>query len=134
MTATAALDSITGEPVGSVTGVPAGQRVSALLGVPARASTPAERFAVGWLRPTGDPAIAQQRLDRWCTRIADGRPERVAEILAEHGLTLDQWRSGLRDVTAVPGEPPPRWARDALTLLAMVGHDLSLIHISEPTR
>ncbi|HZM67638.1 MAG TPA: DUF4135 domain-containing protein [Nakamurella sp.] len=139
MTATAALDSITGEPVGSVTGEPdgaitgepvgsvtgvlAGQRVSALLGVLARASTPAERFAGGWLRPTGDPAIAQQRLDRWCTRIADGRPERVAEILAEHGLTLDQWRSGLRDVTAVPGEPPPRWARDALTLLAMVGHD-----------
>lgn len=109
MTSTVAVRSATGVPRASV------------LGLLARASSPAERIAGGWLAPTGDPALAQIRLDRWQQRIADGRAERVLEVLSEHGLTLDEWRASLGDVTVKPGEPLPIWTQDALTLLDLVG-------------
>ncbi len=92
-----------------------------LLAVLARASTPAERIAGGWLRPTGDTALTEERLDRWSRRVAAGHPEQVVEVLQEHGVSLDQWRIGLSDVTAVPGESLPTWAQDAITLLNLVG-------------
>lgn len=87
----------------------------------ARAASPAERIAGGWLRPSGDPVVGELRLLRWTQRIADGRPDRVAEILAEHGFTLDQWRIGLGGVAVRPGEPLPAWVSDALMLLDLVG-------------
>jgi hypothetical protein len=68
---------------------------------------------------------------RWFHRIADGRPERMAEILEEHGLTPDQWRTGLGEVTAVPGEPLPTWVQDAMALLQLVGSEAEL---PEPPR
>ena len=109
MTTTPSLDSATG------------QRGRELLAVLARAATPAERIAGGWLRPTGETPLAEERLERWSHRVGGGQPERVAEVLAELGVSLDQWRIGLSDVTAVPGEPLPTWAQDAMTLLNLVG-------------
>ena len=87
----------------------------------ARASSPAERIAGGWLRPSADRTVAELRFARWSRRIADGRPGRIADILAEHGFTAEQWRAGLGEVQVQAGEPLPGWARDALTLLDLVG-------------
>lgn len=92
-----------------------------LLRALARAASPAERIAGGWLRPSDDRTAAELRFARWSRRIADGRPDRIADILAEHGFTIDQWRAGLGDVTVQADEPLPDWARDALMLLDLIG-------------
>ena len=83
--------------------------VAALLGALARGVEPGRadrrRLAPADRRSGGGASERLAVAGR--TRIADGRPERVAEILAEHGLTLEQWRAGLGDVIGVPGEPLP---------------------------
>jgi hypothetical protein len=130
MTAAVALGSVAPERSGSAPGSAGSVAArAAMLDVLARAASPAERIAGGWLRPSGEPAVAELRLARWSQRIADGRPERIAEILTEHGFTPGQWLVGLGDVTAEPGEPLPQWARDALTLLEMVGSEPGPHHV-----
>lgn len=100
-----------------------GPAVPSMLSVLARASSPAERIAGGWLRPGGDPLVAELRLACWTKRIAGDRPERVAELLAQRGLSIDQWHVGLGDVQAVAGGQLPGWALDAMTLIEAIGSE-----------
>jgi hypothetical protein len=81
MTAAVALGSVAPERSGSAPGSAGSVAArAAMLDVLARAASPAERIAGGWLRPSGEPAVAELRLARWSQRIADGRPDRIAEI------------------------------------------------------
>jgi hypothetical protein len=94
----------------------------ALLDVLARAASPAERLAGGWLRVVDEPTpLATRRLERWIDRVADGDRIRATAILAERGLSVESWRLAQAHVTAVPGQPQPEWARDARRLLELVG-------------
>lgn len=91
-----------------------------VLGILARASSPGERIAGGWLR-AGDPATAHERLAGWMQKVADGRGDAIADILDELGHTLDEWCAGLADATVVAGEPLPEWAEHAVTLFGLLG-------------
>lgn len=86
----------------------------------ARAASPDERLAGGWLA-VADNGSGVARYDAWLHRIADGRPERAAEILALRGLDRDSFTAGLSDVVPVPGAPLPAWACAVLELFAAAG-------------
>jgi hypothetical protein len=93
-----------------------------ILAALARASSPAERRAGGWLRPVegaDERAEADRRFARWAARVAGPRAERLPGVLAELGCTHDQWRRALTDVEVVPEGERPDWADDAVRLLAM---------------
>lgn len=95
-----------------------------LLGILARASSPGERLAGGWLRPV-DNGSGGRRFDAWRRAVADDDPGRAEAVLAARGLTPDDWRRALNDVDAVPGEPLPVWARHATALLDRCGEPIS---------
>lgn len=97
-----------------------------LLTVLARASTPVERLRQSWLAPT-DPDLGRARFHQWLQAVADGDAERARRVLAERGLTVDQWRTALGGVrlatgiragddVTIDGTDLPEWVTDALAL------------------
>lgn len=94
-----------------------------LLSVLARAASPDERRAGGWLRAIPGDGHAHKRYRHWAARVADGDEARARQILAARGLTPQTWRDSLREVevdTTVASTAWPAWARTVVELLEMV--------------
>lgn len=83
-----------------------------LLDILARACTPLERVESAWLRCV-DQYRANQRFATWLTLVADGNPERGAQLLRSRGVSVEQWIQGLGTVEAVDDRDLPDWARTA---------------------
>ena len=99
-----------------------------LLSVLARAASPDERRAGGWLRaiPTD---VAEARYQQWAARVTDGDEARARQILAVRGLTPQAWCDSLREVavdTTVVSTAWPAWARAVVELLEMVPREGAL--------
>lgn len=89
-----------------------------LLGVLARASSPQERRAGGWLAQA-DRTSGARRYRAWLDLVAGGDPGRGVDVLRARGLDVEEFVRSLGNASPVPGAALPDWAQAARDL---VGH------------
>jgi hypothetical protein len=88
-----------------------------VLHVVAGAASPGERAGSPAFRAAGGAEVVDARASAWIAAARGGDEAAFGELLAERGISWDEFRRSLRDVEVADVDALPEWATDVLHLL-----------------